>query len=148
MTEEMHSLWTMCKPITSEYNNAMQEFNDLTYMISEQHRESTEARLNRDQAGLEKINEKLSTCMPFSLDPSLRNIITGLAANEDMNVDEHETVEKEITEKMIGKHVFGIPFKWKDQAKTLADESTIKFAQGRTTDPDLLFQRFLVLSKT
>ncbi|KAG7168439.1 hypothetical protein Hamer_G002487 [Homarus americanus] len=38
MTEEMRALWTMSIPITSEYNNAMQEFNDLTYTTSEQHR--------------------------------------------------------------------------------------------------------------
>ena len=31
MTEEMRALWTMYMPITSVYNNAMQEFNDLTY---------------------------------------------------------------------------------------------------------------------
>ena len=88
MTEEMRALRTMSMAITSEYNNVMQGFNDLTYMTSEQHRESTEARLKRDHADLEKIKEKLSTCMPFSLDPSLRNIITGLVANEDVNVHE------------------------------------------------------------
>ncbi|CAL8248479.1 unnamed protein product [Merluccius merluccius] len=38
MTEDMQALWTMSTtPITSEYNNAMQEFNDLTYTTSEQH---------------------------------------------------------------------------------------------------------------
>ncbi|KAG7165603.1 hypothetical protein Hamer_G013102 [Homarus americanus] len=148
MTEEMCALWTMSIPITSEYNNAMQEFNDLTYTTSEQHRESTEARMKRDHSDLEKIKEKLSTCMPFSPDPSLRNIITGLVAKEDVNVHEYETVGNEIIEKMVGKPVFGISFKWKDRAKTLAHESTIKFAQGRTIDPALLFQRFLVLSKT
>ena len=135
-------------PITSEYNNAMQEFNDLTYMTSKQHRKSTEARLIRGHADLEKIKEKLSTCMPFSLEPSLKNIITGLVANESMNVHEYETVGKEIIEKMIGKHVFEITYKWEDQAKTLADEPTIIFAQGQTIDPALLFQSFLVLSKT
>lgn len=30
MAEEMRALWTMSTPITSEYNNAMQEFNELT----------------------------------------------------------------------------------------------------------------------
>ena len=64
-----------------------------------------------------------------------------------MNVQEHKTVGKEIIEKNLGKHVFGISFKRKNRAKTLADESTIKFAQGQTTDPALLFQSFPVLSK-
>ncbi|KAG7174772.1 hypothetical protein Hamer_G018089 [Homarus americanus] len=117
MTEEMRALWTMSIPITSEYTNAMQEFNDLTYTTSEQHRESTEARMKRDHSDLEKIKEKLSTCMPFSPDPSLRNIITGLVAKEDVNVHEYETVGNEIIEKMVGKPVFGISFKRKDRQK-------------------------------
>ena len=37
ITEEMRALWTMSTPIASEYNNAMQEFNDLTYTTTEQH---------------------------------------------------------------------------------------------------------------
>lgn len=40
------------------------------------------------------------------------------------------------------------PSKRKDLAKTLADDSTIKVAQNRTIDPALLFQRFLIMSKT
>ena len=117
MTEEMRALWTMFTPITSEYNNAMQEFNDLTYTTSEQHRESTEARMKRDHSDLEKIKEKLSTCTPFSPDPSLRNIITGIVAKEDVNVHEFETVGSEIIEKMVGKSVLGVSFKRKDPAK-------------------------------
>lgn len=148
MTEEMRALWTISISIKSEYNKSMQEFNDLTYTNSEQHRESTEARLKRDHSDLEQIKEKLSTCTPFSPDPSLRNIITGLVAKEDVNVHEFETIGSEMIENMVGKPVFGIPFKWKDRAETLADESTIKFAQGRTIDPDLLLQRVLVLLKT
>ena len=123
MTEEMRALWTMSTPITSEYNNAMQEFNDLTYTTSEQHRESTEARMKRDHSDLEKIKEKLSTCTPFSPDPSLRNIVTGIVAKEDVNVHEFETVGSEIVEKMVGKPVFGISFKRKDRAKTLVDQN-------------------------
>ena len=106
MTDEMRALWTMSTPITSEYNHAMQEFNDLTYTTSEQHRESSEARIKRDHSDLEKIKEKLSSCTPFSPDPSLRNIVTGVVAKEEVNVHELETVGNEITEKMIGKPVF------------------------------------------
>ena len=148
MTEEMQALWTLSTPITSEYNNAMQEFNDLTYTTSEQHRESAEARMKRDHSDLENIKEKLSTCTPFSPDPSLRNIVTGVVAKKEVNVHEFETVGNEIIKKMIGKPVFGISFKRKDRAKTLADDSTVKVAQDRTIDPALLFQRFLIMSKT
>src|SRR4029434_788400 len=71
----------------------------------------------------------------------------GVVAKE-VNVHEFETVGNEIIKKMIGKPVFGISFKRKDRAKTLADDSTVKVAQDRTIDPALLFQRFLIMSKT
>lgn len=148
MTEEMRALWTMSTPITSEYNNAMQEFNNLTYTTSEQHRESTEARVKRDHADLDKIKETLFTCTPFSPDSSLRNIVTGVVAKEVVNVHEFETVGTAIVEQMVGKPVFGISFKRKDRAKTLADQSTIKVAKDRVIQPALLFQRFLVVSKS
>ena len=106
MTEEMQALWTLSTPITSEYNNAMQEFNDLTYTTSEQHRKSSEARMKRDNSDLEKIKEKLSTCTPFSPDPSLRNIVTGVVAKKEVNVHEFETVGNEIIEKMFLENLF------------------------------------------
>lgn len=148
ISEEMRALWTMSTPITSEYNNALQAFNELTYTTSEQHKESSEARMKRDHADLEKMKEKLSACKPFSPDPSLRNIVTGVVAKEDVNAHEYEIVGKEIVEKMIGKPIFGISFKRKERAKTLADESSIKVTQDRAIDPALLFQRFLIMSKT
>ncbi|KAK3889497.1 hypothetical protein Pcinc_006469 [Petrolisthes cinctipes] len=57
ITEEKRALWTMSIPITSEYNNAMQEFSGLIGTTSEQHRKSTEARMKRDNSDLEKIKE-------------------------------------------------------------------------------------------
>lgn len=150
MTEEMRALWTMSTPITSEYNKAIQEFNELmsTYTTSKPHRESTEARMKRDHSDLEKIKEKLSACSPFSPEPSLRNIIIGVVAKEDVNVHKFESAGARSLKKWLEKPVFDILSKLKDQTKTLAEASTIKFAQGRTTDSALLFQRFLVLSIT
>lgn len=107
----MRTLRTMSTPITSEYNNAMQEFNGLTYKTSEQHRASTAFRMKRDHADLEKIKDKLSFFQPFSLDSSLRNIVTGVVANENVNVHNFETVGNEIIEKMVAKPVLGISFK-------------------------------------
>jgi len=72
--------------------------------------------MKRDHSDLEKIKEKLSTCTPFSPDPSLRNIVPGIAAKEDVNVHEFETVGSEIIEKMVGKPVLRISFKQKDRA--------------------------------
>ena len=56
MTEEQRSLWTMSTPITSQYNHAMQEFNELSYTTSEQHKEATQARVQRDSSGHHWLN--------------------------------------------------------------------------------------------
>ena len=68
ITKEMRNLWTLSAPVTSEYNSAMQDFTDLTYTTSPQHKDSTEARIKRDASDLEKIQTKLAACSPFTSD--------------------------------------------------------------------------------
>ena len=147
MTEEQRSLWTMSTPITSQYNHAMQEFNELSYTTSEQHKEATQTRVQRDSSDLEKLKTSLAVYSPFSQDPTLRNIVNGVVADGDVNVHEFESVGRNIMDKMIGQSVFSIDFKRKDKAKILANISSVKVAPERTIDPGLLFQRFLVVSK-
>ena len=86
MSPEQIALWTMSIPISAEYNVAMQEFTTLSYSTSEQHKELTESMMRRVLADLEKISSKLVGCSPFSPDPSLRNIVNGVVAEEFVNV--------------------------------------------------------------
>jgi len=65
----------------------MQEFTDLLYMTSEQHKDMTEARMKRELGNLEKIGTKLAECSPFSTDPLLWNIVNGVVAVEDGRCD-------------------------------------------------------------
>ena len=96
---------------------------------------------NQQLPGWNEITlDKLSTFKPFSLDPSLRNIVTGVVTKEDVNVHEFQTVGNEIIVKMVEKPIFGISFTRKDRAKTLADESSIKVDKDQAIDPALLFQ--------
>ena len=95
----MIALGTMSRPITSEYNVAMQEFTNLSCTTTEQHKESTEASKKRDAVDLEEINSKLEAWPPFSPDPSLRNVVTGVVAEEAMNVHEYESVGCRITQR-------------------------------------------------
>ena len=148
MTEEQRALWTMSAPITSEINIAMQDFNDLTYATSEQHKEATPARIERDAADLSKISTKLNAFSPFSSDPSLRNIITGVVAQEDINVHEYASVGNEIIKRMVDQPVYSFSMKRKEKARTLGNSTAIQVAPDRTIDPSLLFERFLVVSRT
>ncbi len=148
MSEQQRALWTMSRPVTSEYNIAMQEFTNLSYTTSEQHKDLTEARMKRDAADVEKISSKLVGWSPFLPDPSLRNIVTGVVPEEGVNVHEYESVGHKIMHKMIGQPAFTFSFSRKDKAITLGQTSAIRVAPDQTIDSALLFQRFLVVSQT
>ena len=119
MNKEQRSLWTVSMPVTAMYNIAMQDFNNLTYTTSDQHKETTDARLNRDVHDLAKINSRLIPFTPFSEDRSLRNIVTGIEAPSDTNVHEDKAVGMNIINTMVSQAAFQYYFKRKDRAKTL-----------------------------
>ena len=148
MTEDMRNLWTLSAPVTSEYNIAMQDFTNLTYTTSPHYKDSTEARIKRDASDLEKIRIQLAACSPFTSYPTQRNIVNGIVAVPDVNVYDFESVGNKITEDIIRKSAFTYKFKRKDRAKTLENISAVKIAPDRTIDPALLFQRFLVMSRS
>ena len=148
MTEDMRNLWTLSAPVTSEYNIAMQDFTNLTYTTSPQHKDSTEARIKRDASDLEKIRITLVACSPFTSDPTLRNFVNGIVAGPDVNVHDFESVGNKVIEDTIRKSAFTYKFKRKHRAKTLGNISAVNIAPARTIDPALLFQRFLVVSRS
>ena len=148
MSEEQRAIWTMSRPITSEYNIAMQEFTNLSYSISEQHKDLTEARMKRDATDLEEISAKLVAWSPFSPDSLLRNVVIGAVADDGVKMHEYKSVGCKIMQKMIGQPAFTFSFSRKDKAITLGQTSAIKVAPDRTIDSALLFQRFLVVSQT
>ena len=129
----------MSAPITSEVNVAMQDFNDVTYATSEQHIEATGARIERDASDLSKLSTKLTAFSPFSSDPTLRNIINGIVANEDVNVHEYEAIGNKIIKRMIGQPVFSFSIKRTEKAKTLGSSTALQVAPHRTIDPSVLF---------
>jgi len=148
MTEEQRTLWTMSSPICSEYSMAMEDFDKCAFTTSEQHKELTPARKDRDQIDIRKVREKLEKHNPFSTDPSLRNIVTGVEASEEVNVDNYVEVGRKIIEKMEGQLVFSCSWKRKDRARTIGDASGVKVSNEQKIDPALLFQRLLVVSGT
>ena len=42
------SIWLLSAPVTSEINHAMQHFNGIQYQTSDQRKESSQTRLQRD----------------------------------------------------------------------------------------------------
>ena len=148
MSEQQRAYWTMSSHITSEYNNSMQAFTDLLYTTSGQHKDLANARMKLDIGDLKKINDKLAKCSPFSSDPTLRNIVTCIAAHESVNVHEYETVGRNIIQKMIGQPVFTLSLRRKDKVITIGQTSAVSVTHERTIDSALLFQRFLVVTNS
>ena len=145
MPEDMRNLWTLYVPVTSECNIAMQDFTSLTYTTSPQHKDAKEARLKRDASDIEEIRIELAACSPFTSDPTLRNIVNGIAAGPAVNVHDFESVGNKILEDIIRKSAFTYKFKQKGRAKTLGKISAVKIAPDRTTYNNLKNTRELVL---
>ena len=148
MSEEQRTLWALSRPIISQYNDAMQDFINIHYRTSEQHKETTEARLKRDMSDLGKIREKLTDCSPFTDDPSLRSLVTGVVAGTEVNVHAYKAVGNEIMQKMQGQNIFTYSFKRKDKAKTLGSASAVRVNGKQFIDPALLFQRLLIVAQS
>ena len=148
MTEHQRAIWTMSSPVSSAYNYAMQEFCDMRYTTRQQHKEATAARINRDKDDLKKLAPVLELYTPFSEETALRNIITGINADDNVNVHDLFTVGKDIVNKLEGHSIFTYSHKRNMKVKTLASAKAVKVAEDRTIDPALLFQRFLVVSQT
>ena len=125
----------MSMPVTAMYNMAMQDLNNLSYITSDQHKETTDARLNRDIHDLAKINSRLIPFTPFSEEFSLRNSVTGIEAPSDTNVHEYKAVGMNIINTIVSQAAFQYSFKSKDRTKTLGHSSSVPIAPDRTIDP-------------
>ncbi len=64
----------------------------------------------------------------------MRNIITGINANDDVNVDDLFTVGNSTVQTMDGQSVFSYSHKRNTRVKTLATARAIKVTEDRTID--------------
>ena len=119
----------------------MQDLTERSYVTSEQCKKLSASQLKRNEIDLGKVAEKLDSVTPFSTDELSRNIITGIGANEGVNV-------QDIVQEMDGQSVFSYSHKRSLNAKTLASSKNVKVSADRSIDPVILFQRFLVVSQT
>ena len=76
------------------------------------------------------------------------NIITGINADMDVNVQDLFSAGKETVTQMEGQAIFSYTYKWKAKVKTLAASRTVRITEDQTIDPALLFQGFVVISQS
>ncbi|KAL5016490.1 hypothetical protein ScPMuIL_006079, partial [Solemya velum] len=146
MTETQHLVWVMSSPVCAEVNNALQELTGVQYTTSEQHKDLTHARQNKDLVDTRKIVAFLNERNPFqSSENSLHSIATGIVAKTNVNIDPAKAVGDKILSKMAGELVLTYTFKKKEQAATMDTKYTMKTSNGDiNNDPQLLFQRLVI----
>ena len=103
MTENQRLLWLLSRPASAEVNQAMQELTGVNYNTGEQNKDMTKARQLRDWKDTMIVLKYLQERNPFSNDPSLRSIATGVHALSTVNVDTAAVVGNKIVESMDGK---------------------------------------------
>ena len=120
---------------------------NVLYVTSERHKIATPSRLKRDREDFQKIQEKLKEFSPFSDDNTLRNIINGVVADMNVNVDDCFKIGSALIKKMEHQSIFKFSFKRSDKVKNLSTDA-VSTKNDIIIDPSLLFQRFLVVSNS
>ncbi|KAG0706705.1 hypothetical protein GWK47_024292 [Chionoecetes opilio] len=146
MDEIQRLVWTLSLPSCAEIKFTMQELAGIRYGTSDQHQEATSARKERDVRDTWKLVAFLQTYDPFTEDPSIHSISSGVTGDKKVNVDKANSIGETIIASMVGKNVHEYTFKRKDQAITLGSKVSLSKDEAVETDPQLLFQRLCVLS--
>ena len=95
-------MWLLSRPACAEINQSMQELTGVNYNTGEQNKDMTAARQIHDWKDTLTVLQYLQERDPFSLDPSLRSIATGVHAHPTVNVDKAVAVGDIILTQMNG----------------------------------------------
>ena len=87
-------------PVTAEVKSAMQELTELDYTASEQHKNMSDSRIKRDMKDTKTILEFMEARDPFSEDSTLRSIVTGVIADNRVNMDKAKKLGQNILKTM------------------------------------------------
>lgn len=146
-TEVQRLVWLLSMPACAKVNQAMQELTGINCDSSEQHKDSTPSRIKRDSEDTYKVLQTLSALDPFGNDTTLRGLVSGLVASDQVNVDDAKRVGQLILDSMVGQDMCAYSFRRKMQAVTIGAKSAVKVdGEPVQVDPQLLFQRLSVLA--
>ena len=146
MTEQQRAIWVLSRPACLEINLLMQNLTKIGYSTSEQHRDMSSSRKERDFDDTQKLVGYFGESSPFRGDNQLRNIANGITSSQDVDVDEADVAGKLILSKMTGKTLKEQVFKKKDQV-TLMNAKKVGSSLVAHIDPALLFQRFIIVAQ-
>ncbi|XP_073243634.1 uncharacterized protein [Porites lutea] len=138
MSETQRLVWLMSMPACADINNSMQNLTGTNFLTSEQHKDTTKARQEHDQQDTNTTIRYLSKRSPFDSESSLRNIATGVVADD-----------RKILDSLTGKNAYEYTFRKKNQVVTLACKTVVRLNDGDVqVDPQLMFQRLSIVATT
>ena len=125
MTESQRLVWLLSTPACVQVNCAMQELTEVSYTPSDQHKDVSKARQERDMADTLEVLEYLTPRSPFGGNSTLHSIASGITADATVNCDCAQQVGGKVREGMVGK-------------TTAQQEKTTRYAPSATAIPSML----------
>ena len=145
LEENQRTRWLLSTPACAQVNEAIQELTGAQYNTSDQHKDLTKARKERDHMDRLNILEYFQDYNPFA--PSeLHSIATGFTATGACNQHLADEVGRAILTKMEDHNAYEYTFQRKDQINRMGLKSIDVDGVKVTVDPQVIFQRFLIVA--
>ena len=149
MTERQRLTWLLSMPACAEMNRVMLDLTSVSYSTGEQNKDMTKSRQARDMKDTRSLLFSLAERNPFTPHQDLMNIMNGVHADSSVNVENAKEIGQTILESMTGKSAVEFKFKRSNQVITLSTKSSVKIdGEKIQVDPQLLFQRLIIASKS
>ena len=149
MTERQRLTWLLSMPACAEMNRVMLDLTGVSYSTGEQNKDMTKSRQARDMKDTRSLLFSLAERNPFTPHQDLMNIMNGVHADSSVNVENAKEIGQTILESMTGKSAVEFKFKRSNQVITLSTKSSVKIdGEKIQVDPQLLFQRLIIASKS
>ena len=101
LNDLQRAIWLLSTPAVAEVNRAIQEFTEVTYATSDQHKEVSNSRIERDHNDSVKVAEYFLERFPFGQGRELINIDNGEVAHSSTNVYQAEEVAKRMMKEIV-----------------------------------------------
>ncbi|XP_041347329.1 uncharacterized protein LOC121367282 [Gigantopelta aegis] len=147
MGETERIQWLLSMPACIDVNSAMQEFTDTNFVTSDQHKDMTDARLKRDDKGTKQLLGFIQNRNPFSPNVSLRNIVSGITADNTVNADDATDDASEDVKSMACCNALDYTLRRKQVDTTCQKLSASVDGEPIHVDPQLLFQRLVTAAR-
>ena len=114
------------RPACAEVTSAIEDIAGCTSGTSEQHMEQTQSRLKSDSHDMELLNDFFDEHDPFSGHKTLVNIVSGVEASKEVNIDTTLDSGNTILENMHKKFVASYHFKKSSKSTNMAQKVKMK----------------------